>query len=219
MSQAAISVAVVEDSGGYRDLLCDLCRDSTQLSLSGSFGSVQTACEQLPLLEPDLVLVDLGLPDGNGTEIIRHLRKLGCKSECLVLTVYDDDRHLFPALEAGAIGYVLKDQADQESLIAAIQEAQRGGAPMSASIARRVLSHFGRGATQVVKAAALTQRENEVLEQLAKGFNAKKVSQILQISYETVRCHQKNIYKKLQVSSVVEALTAIKSPLISSAEK
>jgi two-component system, NarL family, response regulator LiaR len=204
-----ISVAVVEDSGVYRDLLCDLCHDSAQLTLCGSFGSVQAAIEQLPKLKPDLVLVDLGLPDGHGTEIIRHLRKVGCKSECLVLTVYDDDRHLFPALEAGAIGYVLKDQADQESLIAAIQEAMRGGAPMSASIARRVLSHFGRSTLQVVQTAALTQRENEVLEQLAKGYNAKKVAQILQISYDTVRCHQRNIYKKLQVSSVVGALSAI----------
>lgn len=213
MNTPGISVAIVEDSGVYRSLLSDLCNGSPQLTLAGAFDSVRSACERLPQLQPDLALIDLGLPDGNGTVIVRRLKQLGYNTQCLVLTVYDDDRHLFPALEAGAIGYILKEQADEAGLIAAIQEAMRGGAPMSASIARRVLNHFrGRGVDSV-KSSALTQRENEVLEQLAKGYNAKKVSQILDISYETVRCHQKNIYKKLQVSSVVEALTAINATL------
>jgi DNA-binding NarL/FixJ family response regulator len=206
---STISVAIVEDSGVYRELLSDLCRNSPELTFAGAFDSIGAACDGLPQLAPDLVLMDLGLPDGDGTEILQRLKRQGCRSEFLVLTVYDDDKHLFPALEAGAVGYILKEQADENGLIAAIKEVVRGGAPMSASIARRVLNRFSERNGDGLRSAALTQRENEVLEQLARGYSAKKVAQILDISYETVRCHQKNIYKKLQVSSVLEALSAI----------
>lgn len=207
--QAAISVGIVEDNGTYRNLLCNLCNDSKQLRLAAACSSMQAACDLLVQLEPDVVLVDLGLPDGDGTEIVRHLRRAGSRSECLVLTVYDDDRHLFAALEAGAVGYVLKDQMDATALTGAIQEIMQGGAPMSASIARRVLGHFHESVRRKTATSVLTERENEVMEKLAQGYSARKISQLLHISYETVRCHQKNIYKKLHVNSVLEALAAL----------
>jgi DNA-binding NarL/FixJ family response regulator len=208
---APISIAIVEDNAVYRELLCDICRRSAHLTLLAAYSSVQEAREHLAALDADIVLVDLGLPDGEGAEVIGHLRRLRCRGECLVLTVYDDDRHLFPALAAGAIGYVLKEQTDEATLVAAILEAVRGGAPMSASIARRVLSSFRDKPTPgVASSTVLTARENEIMEQLALGHSARKVAQLLQISYHTIRCHQKNIYKKLHVKSVLEALAVLK---------
>lgn len=206
-----VRVAIVEDNAVYRGLLRDIfCRRSRQLELLAAYSSAQEAHARLPSLEPDVVLVDLGLPDGEGIEVIRHLHRSRCRCQCLVLTVYDDDRHLFPALEAGATGYVLKDQSDETTLVAAIEEVMRGGAPMSQSIARRVLSYFRDRQASSAASPVLTTRENEIMEQLALGHSARKVAQLLQISYHTVRCHQKNIYEKLHVKSVVEALAALR---------
>lgn len=205
----AIGVAIVEDDAVYRELLCGICHRSAHLALQAACASAQEARERLSTLDPAIVLVDLGLPDGEGVEIIRSLRDSRHRGECLVLTVFDDDRHLFPALEAGAVGYLLKDQTDEATLVAAIDETVRGGAPMSASIARRVLSSFHdrRGASTALP--ALTARENEIMESLAHGHSARKVARQLQISYHTIRCHQKNIYKKLHVKSLLEALAVL----------
>ena len=210
-----IDIAVVEDNDLYRSLLRDICENCDRLNLVGDYASMRAARAALEKVAPDIVLVDLKFPDGNGVDLIKHLRQINCHSECLALTVYDDDKYLFPALEAGAVGYLLKDQVDEETLVAALRDTAQGGAPMSASIARRVLGYFLNQSGGRSTSPALTARENEIMEKLALGYSARTVAQLLHISYQTVRCHQKNIYKKLQVGSVLEALAALNHPVVS----
>lgn len=151
---------------------------------------------------PPLALVDLGLPDGPGLRVIEALsRRGGCL--IVVTTVFDDDAHLFPALRAGAGGYVLKDQTP-EHLVEILRGISAGHPPLSPSIARRLLQHFG-PVPVADDAAALTARESEVLQQVAKGFTVQEVADSLGLSRHTVAGYLKDIYRKLSVSSRAEA--------------
>jgi DNA-binding NarL/FixJ family response regulator len=199
-----INVALVEDEPVYRQLVLDLCK-ACSVSVRGVFHCADDAAQALPSLDPDIALIDLGLPDAEGAELIATLKRLAPRTQCVVLTKFDDDSHLFRALECGAAGYLLKDALDLHCLRSALDEALNGGAPMSSSIARRVLAAF-HAPRASVDCSMLTDRESEILDQLAAGHSAKHVSRLLGISYETVRCHQKSIYRKLQVSSVVQAV-------------
>ena len=155
---------------------------------------------------PPLALIDLGLPDGSGVSLIERLRG---RSMCVVATVFDDDAHLFPALHAGAEGYVLKDQG-HESLAEMLRGIAAGQPPLSPSIARRLLRHFApqhgpAGAPAVAAENALTPRETEVLRLIAKGMTRQEVAQLLAISAHTVAGYLKDIYRKLNVGSRAEA--------------
>jgi two-component system, NarL family, response regulator LiaR len=199
-----ISIAIVEDEPLYRRLLADLC-NACSVTVRGVFDRADEAMRALPALDPDIALIDLGLPDREGAEVIAALKQLSPRTQCVVLTKFEDDAHLFSALECGAVGYLLKDALDLRGLRAALDEVLSGGAPMSSSVARRVLTAF-QSPQASAESSKLTDRESEILDQLAAGHAAKHVSRLLGISYETVRCHQKNIYKKLQVNSVVQAV-------------
>ena len=131
-----------------------------------------------------------------------------------LMTAFDDDAHLFAALAAGAVGYIVKDEASLPTLVRAIEDAKSGGAPMSFGIARRVLESFRPRAPHVpeLPTGDLTTREREILEYRVQGFSTKKVAQVLHISYETVRRHQKAIYGKLHVHSMVEAIAVVNNP-------
>ena len=213
-SPAQVNLIIVEDNRAYLDELCQLLDDIPNIRVVATFHSVTDTLQSVGTLNADVALVDLGLPDGCGIDIVRQLSN-HTDIESLVLTVYDDDEHLFPVLEAGAVGYILKDQTVQSELVGMIEEAVGGGAPMSLGIARRVLDHFRHPAPKKIEANTqaqkdpLTTREREVLEQLSKGYSAKKVANELGVAYNTIRCHQKNIYKKLHVSSVVAALSVV----------
>ena len=208
-----IRVALVEDNRKYLEEVCLLLEDTPYLEVIGTYSHGRDAIEGIIGTSPDVALVDLKLPDEiSGVEVIRRIRERGSNTECLVLTVYDDDLNLFSALRAGAVGYIVKNDATLPDVVQAIQEVIDGGAPMSVGIARRILSEFRKlsktpGHPNV---QGLTNRELEILEWLATGRTTKKVAQDLHISYETVRCHQKNMYKKLQVHSLVEALAALR---------
>jgi two-component system, NarL family, response regulator LiaR len=203
-------ISLVEDSREYTLSFTALCRASEHLHLVSSHSTVKDALSGLCEHRADVVVLDLGLPDGDGIDVLRQLKGKMPDAQWLVLTVYEDDLHLFQALEAGAVGYILKDQALQEGLVAAIDEALAGGAPMSLSIARRVIERFRQPKQKNAHLPELTRRENEVLQQLARGYSAKKVADILGISHGTVRCHQKSIYRKLHVNSVVAAVSELK---------
>jgi DNA-binding NarL/FixJ family response regulator len=223
-----IRVAVVEDNTELLDELGALIAESPATELAGRYTTGTAALTGIPAARPDVTLIDLGLPDMSGVEVIRRLRGEDAETEFLVITVYDDDQHLFAALEAGAVGYIVKERAVNAELIAAIEEAVQGGAPMSLGIARRVLAHFRRldrgegraagmsrlrlhrDAGREAPMQGLSKREHEVLEHLAKGFGAKKAAEMLNISYATIRCHQKSIYKKLHVNSLLEAVTVFR---------
>ncbi|MCA1979079.1 MAG: response regulator transcription factor [Thiobacillus sp.] len=155
---------------------------------------------------PELALVDLGLPDGNGVDFIAELGHRSPRTLCVVASIFDDDQHIFPALRAGAQGYLLKDQ-DQDSLVELLSGIVAGRPPLSPAVARKLLSHF-RVAPEVTS-PKLTERETDVLRLIAKGLTTAEVARLLGISANTVPSYVKDIYRKLNVSSRAEAaLTA-----------
>jgi DNA-binding NarL/FixJ family response regulator len=155
---------------------------------------------------PDLALIDLGLPDGNGTDFIAELNRRSPETICVVASIFDDDQHIFPALRAGAQGYLLKDQG-QEAITELLQGSIAGRPPLSPAVARKMLSHF-RVAPELAQ-PMLTERETEVLRLIARGLTTAEVARLLNISTNTVPSYIKEIYRKLNVSSRAEAaLTA-----------
>lgn len=150
-----------------------------------------------------LALMDLELPDGSGVELIRELALGQPECRCIVTTIYADDRHLFPALHAGAQGYLLKDQP-MERVVAALRAIEAGEPPLSPAIAQRLLRVFG-DASQVQDETALTARERETLTLIAKGLRLPEVAQNLQVTRNTAAGYIKTIYRKLKVSSRAEA--------------
>jgi len=200
---ANISVLIVEDDLRTRERLVDAVGSDSSLSL---FAAVDSLDEARRALAPDIdiVLVDLGLPDGSGIELIREIRSGDSKTECMVISVFADDKHVLPALKAGATGYLLKDTPFEEIPVAIIN-LMNGGSPISPAIARTLLNQFkpGERTNSLVK---LTGREKEVLETMAKGFNYNETAELLNISYHTVISHVKKIYEKLAVNSRSQAV-------------
>jgi DNA-binding NarL/FixJ family response regulator len=160
----------------------------------------------LPRLQPELVLVDINLPQMSGIEMVARLKALFPSALCLILTMYEETPLIFDALKAGACGYLLKRTPPAE-IIAAIQQVHSGGSAMSPQIARQVVSFFHRTpGTAPEGLAALTERERAVLELLSKGFLYKEIAERLVISIDTVRTHLRKVYEKLHVHSRTEAV-------------
>lgn len=206
-----IKVILVEDDLSFREELAARLDRSPQLDVVAVYGSAADAIAGIEHHDADVVLLDLGLPDMSGLEVIRQTVVRADAPEFLVLTVFDDDRHLFPALQAGAVGYIVKDRTVGTNVTDAIREVVQGGAPMSLGIARRVLDNFCEKRRRHSRCKQLSTREREVLEYLAHGYNARNVAEMLGISYQTVRSHQKNIYKKLHVNSLIKAVEILRS--------
>jgi len=206
-----IEVAIVEDNQRYLEELGHLLTNSPRIRVVGQYTRGKEAYEGIIRLNPDVTLIDIELPDISGVEVIERVSSHGCPTEFLVLTVYDDDAHLFAALQAGAVGYIIKGSTSLPEIEAAIQEVVDGGAPMSRVIAKRVLETFHATAEQQgngrkTKFDELTKREIQILDFIKRGYTTKKVAEELHISYETVRTHLKNIYQKLHVHTLVEAM-------------
>ena len=155
-----------------------------------------------------LALVDLGLPDGSGIELIREIKQQHPEVEVVVTTIYDDDIHLLDAMSAGAHGYLLKDR-DAEELVTQLRGLDRGEAPISPSIARRILDQFrihaGLKRATLNDAPPLTERETEVLQLIGRGLTLSEAATILTIGSQTVASHVKNIYRKLGIATRAEA--------------
>jgi DNA-binding NarL/FixJ family response regulator len=149
-------------------------------------------------------LIDLGLPDGSGIEVIRLLKKCEPRSLNVVITVYHDDGHLFESLAAGAYGYILKDDSP-EMVIDVLKRLTKGEPPLSPSVAHRLLSHFYKVDDDLGPEAKLTPRETETLTFLAKGLTVPEVAKTMGLSAQTVASYVKIIYQKLHVSNRVEA--------------
>ena len=154
-----------------------------------------------------LALIDLGLPDGSGVDVVTALRESQPEAQSVVVTIHDDDEHLFPALQAGAFGYILKEQPRQ--LIAEqLQRIGSGEPPLSPSIARRVIAYFAaqeKPQADLMPHVQLTERESEVLLRVAKGFTLPEIGVQLSLSRHTIADYVKQIYRKLNVSSRAEA--------------
>jgi two-component system, NarL family, nitrate/nitrite response regulator NarL len=232
----AVKVLILEDNPVARSFLCRVVRESfSDANLVTEAGDLETARRQIaatrsggaaPPTDPfKLILVDLELPDGNGMELLAELS--GYPATKIVTTLYSDDDHLFPALQRGADGYLLKEDRF-EVLVEELQKIVRGQPPLSPAIARRLLTHFRHGVggdapdtgftttggfgnsrpipiEKPLDHERLTPRENEVLTYLSKGFTIKEIANLMGIKWFTVNDHIKSIYKKLNVSSRAEA--------------
>lgn len=207
-----ITICIVDDNKDIRSALEQIIIMSDGYRLIGSFGAAHEALEQIPLLKPDIVLMDINLGEGeNGIDCVRHLKVEHKEILFMMCTVYEDDEKIFEALTAGASGYILKKTAPHK-LLEAIKELQEGGAPMSSQIARKVVAAFQQkqtattGQPENTALNILSNREKEILELLAKGMLYKEIAASLFISQETVRKHVYHIYEKLHVNNRVEAI-------------
>ena len=204
-----IRVLIYEDNTALREALSMLVADAEECVLVGAFGDCQRANDQTYQLQPDVVLMDIDLPGRDGIQAVTSLHREFPAVEVLMLTVFDDDDRVFRALCAGASGYLLKHTPPQQ-ILEAIQSVCAGGAPMSPTIARKVIGTFPAQATQSADLDQLTARESQVLHYLAQGMSYKLVASELNIGLETVRTHIKRIYEKLHVHSVMEAVAKYK---------
>jgi len=196
---------VVEDLPTTADWLATMLREAfpdIAVRVARSLREARQAVAQAP---PDIALVDLGLPDGSGVDLIRELGAQHNGCHCIVTTIYADDRHLFPALRAGAGGYLLKDQP-KEKVIQALRGIAAGEPPLSPSIAQRLLRVFDQPAQETADAECkLSPRENETLTLIAKGFKLPEVADKLGVTRNTAAGFIKSVYRKLKVSSRAEA--------------
>lgn len=201
-----ISVSIVEDDDSLRGIYAKWLSRDKDFRLVGQHCDGQAALAALPVEQPDVVLMDINLPHVNGVECVRQLKVQFPKMQFVMVTVYEDPDRIFDALAAGATGYLLK-QTPREELLAALRDVYRGGSPMSSGIARKVVQCFqsptpaGPGS----ELQQLSQREEEVLHLLARGYLYKEISEALHLSDHTVDTYLRRIYEKLHVHSRSQA--------------
>ncbi len=205
------SVLIVEDEQELMHRFSKAVLADDSLSLAAAVASGAAALAVLSDMSPDVLLLDLGLPDMHGIEVIRHVARHHPTCDVLVVTMFGDDQHVFDALEAGATGYLLKDSG-LKRIAASIHDLRAGGSPISPSIARRVLARLRTepaawaSTDQAPAPSVLTPREIDLLKLTAKGLSFNSIGELLDISPHTVVAHVKNIYRKLAVHSRGEAV-------------
>jgi DNA-binding NarL/FixJ family response regulator len=200
-----ITVSIVEDDSQTREILLEWIRGSEGFQGGGGHGSGEAALAHLPEERPNIALVDIGLPRMTGIECVRQLKTLLPETQFVMLTVYQDSHHIFMALAAGASGYLLK-HTPQDELLAALRQVQAGGSPMSCNIARKVVQAFQQPGACSPEMEALSPRQWEVLELLARGHLCKEIAESLGMSVFTVNTYLRRIYEKLHVHSRSQAM-------------
>jgi DNA-binding NarL/FixJ family response regulator len=200
-----IRVSIVEDDPKTREGFVKILRHAPEIVCLGAYASVEEAEREIPIIMPDVVLMDINLGGGSGIECVVALKRAHPKLQFLMVTTYDDSEMIFNSLRAGASGYLLKRSAATE-LLTAIVEVHQGGSPMSMQIARKVVSHFHQIRKPASDVELLTEREQGILALLAKGLPYKQIADQLCISPSTVHGHLHKIYGKLHVQSRTEAV-------------
>ncbi len=205
-----INVVIVEDVKDIRESLQLLIGSAPGFSCAGAYATAEAAIADIPVLKPQVVLMDINLPGMTGVEGVRVLKESYPDLKFVMCTVFEDDENIFKALQAGAGGYILKNNAPRK-ILDAIKDVTDGGTPMSADIAKKVIGAFldRKPTSKTALPNDLTNREMEVLQLLSKGFHYKEVAQKLNVSVDTVRNHCRNIYVKLHVTNKVEAINAV----------
>lgn len=205
------NVLLLEDLPEIRTWLRSLVLQVFPNAQVSEAARVHDALELVTAVKFDLALVDLGLPDGSGVDVVTKLRDHQPEVQAVVVTIHDDDEHLFPALQAGAFGYILKEQP-RELIAEQLQRISQGEPPLSPSIARRVMAYFTSvrsrlpgPAVDTLPNVSLTERESEVLLRVAKGYTLPEIGVQLGLSRHTIADYVKQIYRKLNVSSRAEA--------------
>ena len=202
----SIAVAVVEDNPDFRMGTTHILRTSRQCTLAGEYESAEELIESFSQTMPDVVLMDIGLPGMSGIEATSLLKRDYPRVQIVILSVFEDDENVFKAICAGANGYVAKP-VTPEKLLEAVDNAFAGGTPMSPHIARKVLEMFRQNAPPKKADYHLTTREQEVLELLVQGDDFKTMAEKLFLSNYTIRAHIRNIYDKLHVHSMSQAVS------------
>jgi DNA-binding NarL/FixJ family response regulator len=210
-----VRVVVVEDDPSHRERFRHHLRLDDRLTLIAEFANATTAMAAIPPLIPDVALVDLGLPDKTGFDVIAHIHHAAPRAEIMVVSVFGGERNLLRAIEAGATGYLLKD-AMPPDFLAAIHALRAGESPISPSLARHLLNRYrpvtepqggGDLAPSDAGGEGLTAREIDILERIASGASIAEIAQLLFLSTHTVKTHVKNIYRKLEAHSRVQAVS------------
>ncbi|MFT3701991.1 MAG: response regulator transcription factor [Agriterribacter sp.] len=200
----AIRIVIFEDNERLRESLVFLLNSSNEYLVVADFNNCNDAGNVVRIYKPDVVLMDIDMPGESGIKGVSFVKEASPETAVIMYTVFEDDEKLFNCLCAGANGYLLKKVAP-EKLFSAIREVVEGGAPMSPSIARKVLNSFDQSKMKSNQ-YQLTPRELEVLQYLAKGYSSKMIGSELGISFDTARSHLKNIYNKLHVNCGKEAI-------------
>jgi len=201
----SFSIAIIEDDDKIRHYLAEQIQTHITVTELQEFSNGESALQQLTVRPVDIALFDVQSPGMSGIECIQKLKIIHPRMQMMVLTVYDNADTIFDALKAGAASYILKNTAP-EKIIEAIHELYNGGSPISSQIARKVIDAFQLKEKTNDFFQVLSRREQEILEQLSKGYRYKEIADKLFISTDTVRTHIRHIYEKLQVNSRVEAL-------------
>jgi DNA-binding NarL/FixJ family response regulator len=213
--QPMTTVIVVEDDPAFLARFCRIVAGAKDMSLLAAVGDLASARLAIRRQAPDVLLTDLGLPDGSGIELIRETARMHPATDIMVITVFGDEEHVLASIEAGATGYLLKDSLPEE-FVSLIAQLRAGGSPISPVIARQLLKRFKpgvpAGATSTSStpnaqpAPSLSARETEVLALIAKGFSFAEIARLLTLSPHTITAHVKKIYQKLAVHSRGEAV-------------
>jgi DNA-binding NarL/FixJ family response regulator len=202
-----IKVAIYEDNTGLREVLATLIRESEETELAGEFGHCIDIIQNTRAFNPDVIIMDIDMPGKSGIEGVKEVKTEFSEIEIIMNTVFEDDERIFLAIQAGATGYLLK-KSSLSQIISSIVDVKKGGAPMSPTIARKVLSlPFALPVNNEDDIERkLSKREYEILEFLAKGYSYKMVANEIGLSIDTIRTHIKKIYDKLHVNSATEAV-------------
>jgi len=209
--EPGLSIAVVEDDAPLRETLCAAINAQPGMQVTAALGSLADALAWLADHPVDVLLTDLGLPDGSGIDLIKACTATHPRCDIMVITMFGDEKNVLASIEAGAVGYILKD-ADQLDVARFIADLRQGGSPMSPLVARKLLLRAqpasGMQAAPVSVAAVirLTPREQEALDLIARGYTYGEIASLLAVSVNTVQTHIKNTYAKLSVHSRSEAV-------------
>ena len=204
----SITLAIVEDLDEVRDGLKNFISLSPDFKILDTFKTAEEALYDIPKLRPDIVIMDINLPGMSGIECIKLIKDKSPDTQFMMFTVYENDEKVFEALKAGASGYLLKNTGLVQ-LIESLKELHLGGSPMSANIARKLVTLFRNQQKETVNVEVLSSRENEILQLLAKGLLYKEIADQLAISVSTVRQHIHHIYEKLHVQNRTEAINKV----------
>ena len=205
VKESMIRILLFEDNRDFAESFAEMIDDAPDMELVGAFENCKNAVQNTRHLQPDVILMDIDMPVQNGLEGLRSIRQDGLDTLIIMITVFDDNEHVFQAICDGATGYILKKTAP-DKILDYIREAKDGGAPMTPTIARQALALFSKPFVHSQDMHSLTAREQEVLSLLVRGFSYKMISSQLAVGLETVRSHIKSIYQKLHVNSKSEAV-------------
>lgn len=204
-SPDVIRVSIVEDDDAVRTSLEQLLNSEPGLQCVSTHPNGRSACSQIPGIKPDVVLMDINLGAMDGIECVARIKSALQDVQIIMVTVYEDTNKIYPALEAGASGYIIK-RSNTDELFEAIRQVKRGESPMSGPIARKVVQFFQNRGRSAELLDQLSPKENQVLEKLAQGFLYKEIAREMNVGLETVRTHIRNIYQKLHVNTRMDAV-------------